>query len=69
MTDVSPDAPVVAASVTPVSVARGYTLLWSLAGIALVLDQLSKAWIRANIPLGGEMPVWPGVSAPSGKPG
>jgi signal peptidase II len=35
--------------------------LLALATLVLLLDQASKAWIRANIPLGNEMPLLPGV--------
>jgi signal peptidase II len=32
-----------------------------LALAVVVLDQAAKAWVRTNIPVGGELTVWPGV--------
>ncbi len=32
-----------------------------LAIVVVSLDQMAKAWVRANIALGGEFPVWSGV--------
>jgi signal peptidase II len=32
-----------------------------LALVVVVLDQAAKAWVRANVPLNGEVALWPGV--------
>jgi signal peptidase II len=36
-------------------------LLSAIAVVVVALDQWSKVWIRANVPLGGELPLWPDV--------
>lgn len=38
-----------------------YGILAVVAVLIVVLDQVSKYLVLANIPLGGEIPVWPGV--------
>ncbi len=39
----------------------GLILLLAVVLLALLLDQLSKAWIRSNLAPGDVIPVWPGV--------
>lgn len=40
---------------------RRHLLTFALLAITiLVVDQLSKAWIRATLPHGAELPLWPG---------
>ncbi len=39
----------------------GLILLLAVVLLALLLDQLSKAWIRGNLAPGDVIPVWPGV--------
>lgn len=39
----------------------GLVLLLAIVLLALLLDQLSKAWIRGNLAPGDVIPVWPGV--------
>jgi hypothetical protein len=39
----------------------GLVLLLAVMLLALLLDQLSKAWIRGNLAPGDVIPVWPGV--------
>lgn len=36
-------------------------LYYLLAAALVVIDQLTKAWVRGNIPLGGSLPFLPGV--------
>jgi signal peptidase II len=36
------------------------TLIGIVAGAVLILDQATKAWVLANLPLGGSIPVIPG---------
>jgi signal peptidase II len=51
---------VVVALVAP-SVLRRYLAIFAgVALITLVLDQASKAWIRAALPMGEQLPLWPG---------
>jgi signal peptidase II len=40
---------------------KGLALLIAVVLLALLLDQLSKAWIRSNLAPGDVIPVWPGV--------
>lgn len=40
---------------------RRTTMPALVAAITLVLDQTTKMWIRANLPMGDEIAVWPGV--------
>jgi signal peptidase II len=32
---------------------RTYLVLFAIAGVIIILDQITKVWVRANIPLGG----------------
>lgn len=32
---------------------RNYLVLFAIAGVIIILDQITKGWVRANIPLGG----------------
>jgi len=36
------------------------TVIGIVAGAVLILDQVTKAWVLANLPLGGSIPVIPG---------
>lgn len=38
---------------------RSYSLLFVLSGIVIALDQLTKYWVRTNIPLEGIWSPWP----------
>lgn len=38
---------------------RSYRLLFALSGIVIVLDQLTKYWVRTNIPVEGIWSPWP----------
>lgn len=40
--------------------ARGLRLFWLTAALCIVLDQISKAWVRAAIPYNGTVPLLPG---------
>ena len=42
-------------------VRRRLIAMIGLALVVVVLDQASKAWVRANVPLSGELALWPGV--------
>lgn len=37
---------------------RNYAFLFGIAGLIIVLDQLSKSYVRANLPLGGYWAPW-----------
>ena len=41
---------------------KTYLTLFSIAGAIIILDQITKAWVRANIPLGGIWTYFPGLA-------